>query len=191
MFANLRGARHYIETQTCLALKSAGSSITCSRTASICCLRALLDNSCNAGAKLAKRHGYCSMNVNGQGGGIERECCDCCLLAKDLVSKNESCIAPKGFSTVCMQSFNDCCKLNRSNDYEDDDGPIQLNRNLNKSTDRCTTARCEHFCNDRGGTSVECSCRPGYDLGPDGESCIGMFNHFIPIPFALFPFCLT
>uniref|UniRef100_A0A914Y378 Fibulin-1 n=1 Tax=Panagrolaimus superbus TaxID=310955 RepID=A0A914Y378_9BILA len=166
------GARHYIETQTCLALKSAGSSITCSRTASICCLRALLDNSCNAGAKLAKRHGYCSMNVNGQGGGIERECCDCCLLAKDLISKNESCIAPKGFSTVCMQSFNDCCKSNRSNDYEDDDGPISLNTNSNKGNDRCTTARCEHFCNDRGGNSVECSCRPGYDLGPDGESCI-------------------
>lgn len=66
------GSRHYIETHTCLALRSAGSSITCSRTASICCLRALLDDSCNSGAKLAKRHGYCSMNVNGQGGGIER-----------------------------------------------------------------------------------------------------------------------
>lgn len=66
------GARHYRETSTCMALKSAGSSITCTRTASICCLRALLDNSCDAGVKLAGRQGYCSMNVNGQGGGIER-----------------------------------------------------------------------------------------------------------------------
>lgn len=39
--------------------------------------------------------------------------------------------------------------------------------------DRCISAKCEHLCTDRGGTTVECSCRPGYELGPNGYSCIG------------------
>ncbi|KAK6043629.1 hypothetical protein COOONC_18866 [Cooperia oncophora] len=42
--------------------------------------------------------------------------------------------------------------------------------------DRCAHSKCEHFCNDRGGESVECTCRPGYDLGPDGQSCVGESN---------------
>ncbi|KAE9555848.1 hypothetical protein FO519_000933 [Halicephalobus sp. NKZ332] len=164
------GARHYRETSTCMALKSAGSSITCTRTASICCLRALLDNSCDAGVKLARRQGYCSMNVNGQGGGIERECCDCCLLAKDLVERNEPCIPPKGFSSVCLKSFNGCCNLNHT--FEE--GPTYtMNTGIARGHDRCYPGRCEHICSDRGGLGpVECSCHPGYDLGPDGISCI-------------------
>uniref|UniRef100_A0A1I7YGE9 Fibulin-1 n=1 Tax=Steinernema glaseri TaxID=37863 RepID=A0A1I7YGE9_9BILA len=38
--------------------------------------------------------------------------------------------------------------------------------------DRCAAAKCEHTCNDRGDFEVECSCREGYELGPDGASCI-------------------
>uniref|UniRef100_A0AC34QIH1 Fibulin-1 n=1 Tax=Panagrolaimus sp. JU765 TaxID=591449 RepID=A0AC34QIH1_9BILA len=166
------GARHYRETNTCMALKSAGSSITCTRTASICCLRALLDNSCDAGVKLAKKQDYCSMNVNGQGGGIERECCDCCLLAKDLVARNDPCVPPKGFSSVCLRSFNGCCKLNQTKDFETDSS-FTLYTSSASGNNRCHPGRCEHICSDRGGLGpVECSCHPGYDLGPDGTSCI-------------------
>lgn len=39
-----------------------------------------------------------------------QECCDCCLLAKDLLSRDEECTAPKGFSAACLTSFNRCCK---------------------------------------------------------------------------------
>lgn len=29
----------------------------------------------------------------------------------------------------------------------------------------------------RGGDTVECSCRVGYDLAPDGYSCVGEFAY--------------
>uniref|UniRef100_A0A7E4UMX8 Fibulin-1 n=1 Tax=Panagrellus redivivus TaxID=6233 RepID=A0A7E4UMX8_PANRE len=176
------GARHYRETNTCLNLKSIGSSVTCSRTASICCLRALLDTSCKQGVTLAEGNGYCSMNVNGQGGGIERECCDCCLLAKDLVANKKPCVAPPGFSSVCLLSFNQCCSSNSNATAIPEvklitDGPPQTyyetgNKVGTYKAGRCVNNPCDHECNDRGGEDVECSCHDGYDLGSDGKSCI-------------------
>uniref|UniRef100_A0A914C537 Fibulin-1 n=1 Tax=Acrobeloides nanus TaxID=290746 RepID=A0A914C537_9BILA len=158
-----------------MALRSEGSSITCSRTASICCLRSLLDHSCHSGLEIAKQENLCSININELGGGIKKECCDCCLLAKDLLSRDEECTAPKGFSAACLTSFNRCCK-----NEEGVKPPVQ-NINLPSITkttsltihdDRCSQAKCEHFCTDRGGETIECSCKPGYDLGPDGFSCV-------------------
>ncbi|KAH7697047.1 CBN-FBL-1 protein, partial [Aphelenchoides avenae] len=37
---------------------------------------------------------------------------------------------------------------------------------------RCESANCDHLCTDNGGDNVECTCRPGYDLAPDGTSCV-------------------
>ncbi len=39
--------------------------------------------------------------------------------------------------------------------------------------DRCRGSGCEHLCNDRGGDTVECSCRSGFDLAADGMACVG------------------
>lgn len=75
--------------------------------------------------------------------------------------------------------------------FSSDEGPsYSLNTGVVRGHDRCYPGRCEHVCSDRGGLGpVECSCHPGYDLGPDGVSCIGMF---FPLPLCLprFPYRL-
>ncbi|WKY03987.1 hypothetical protein Q1695_005180 [Nippostrongylus brasiliensis] len=165
------GARHFIQTQTCSNLRSEGSTARCVRTAGICCLRALLDSACEEGTALAKQDDMCPSTVNVLGGGLRKECCDCCLLAKDLLLKNQPCVAPTGFSAACLKSFSRCCR----DSYEVMESVPRstvFDSNTLYSGDRCAHAKCEHLCHDRGGESVECSCRSGYDLGPDGHSCV-------------------
>ncbi|KAK6043626.1 hypothetical protein COOONC_18869 [Cooperia oncophora] len=166
------GARHYQQTHTCSNLKSVGSKASCLRTASICCLRALLDSSCGEGTDIARQDETCPSSINSLGGGLKKECCECCLLANELIAKNQPCTPPTGFSAACLRSFSRCCQ-----------GTFEFTQTIPISTvsennavylgDRCAHSKCEHFCNDRGGESVECTCRPGYDLGPDGQSCVG------------------
>ncbi|KAJ1346558.1 Fibulin-1, variant 2 [Parelaphostrongylus tenuis] len=106
-----------------------------------------------------------------------QECCDCCLLAKELLHKNQPCVAPTGFSASCLKSFSRCCQgsmeIAQSFSHVTDRPSAPI---LDSSTvyfgDRCANSKCEHLCNDRGGETVECSCRSGYDLAPDGYSCV-------------------
>ncbi|CAD6191304.1 unnamed protein product [Caenorhabditis auriculariae] len=167
------GSRHFKQTSTCSSIKSEGTSMTCLRTASICCLRSLLESSCDEGNEIARQEESCPANINILGGGLRKECCDCCLLAKDLLRRNEACIAPTGFSAACLRSFNKCC----NGPFEiTDASEIITGRPLMDAVmqlgDRCADTNCEHLCHDRGGETVECSCRSGYDLGPDGMSCV-------------------
>ena len=69
---------------------------------------------------------------------------------------------------------------NSANENIPEEGPsYTLNTGVARGHDRCYPGRCEHVCSDRGGLGpVECSCHPGYDLGPDGISCIGRFLSF-------------
>ncbi|EGT36148.1 CBN-FBL-1 protein [Caenorhabditis brenneri] len=147
--------------------------MTCQRAASICCLRSLLDNACDSGTDIAKEEESCPSNINVLGGGLKKECCDCCLLAKDLLSRNEPCVAPVGFSAGCLRSFNKCCNGEFEITHATE---IITGRPLNDPHvmhgDRCASANCEHLCHDRGGEKVECSCRSGFDLAPDGLACI-------------------
>ncbi|VDM55995.1 unnamed protein product [Angiostrongylus costaricensis] len=128
--------------------------------------------------------------------GAFKECCDCCLLAKELLHKNQPCVAATGFSASCLKSFTRCCQgpleitqtfphvtAQRNNfrfqfplthflfRVDRPSGPV-----LDNSTvyfgDRCANSKCDHLCNDRGGETVECSCRSGYDLAPDGYTCV-------------------
>ncbi|CAB3405738.1 unnamed protein product [Caenorhabditis bovis] len=188
------GTRHFKNSNTCSSIKSVGSSMTCQRTASICCLRSLLDAACDEGTTVAKSEESCPSNINLLGGGLKKECCDCCLLAKDIVSRNEPCIAPSGFSAGCLRSFNKCCN-----------GDIEITQGADVITgrplmdpavmhlgDRCTASSCEHLCHDRGGDKVECSCRAGYDLAPDGSSCNDRNECLSPIsPCASFEECVN
>ncbi|EYC05992.1 hypothetical protein Y032_0079g1292 [Ancylostoma ceylanicum] len=105
---------------------------------------------------------------------ISSECCDCCLLAKDLLHKNQPCIAPTGFSAACLKSFTRCCQgsLEITQSFPQITGVPTSDSNAVFLGDRCINAKCEHLCNDRGGETIECSCRSGYDLGPDGYSCV-------------------
>uniref|UniRef100_A0A915LYJ3 Anaphylatoxin-like domain-containing protein n=1 Tax=Meloidogyne javanica TaxID=6303 RepID=A0A915LYJ3_MELJA len=88
------GSKHFKEHGNCVSVRAVGSSHSCNRAGSICCLRSLIDASCQAGLLYAQRH---------------KECCDCCLLAKELSERNEACIAPIGFSPDCLEAFNKCC----------------------------------------------------------------------------------
>uniref|UniRef100_A0A915BLJ5 Fibulin-1 n=2 Tax=Parascaris univalens TaxID=6257 RepID=A0A915BLJ5_PARUN len=168
------GARHFRKTATCSLIATESAAVTCTRTASICCLRALLDQSCDHGTNMADTEEYCPANLNQVGGGIRKECCDCCLLAKDLIRRNAECIAPLGFSAQCLRSFNKCC--HRKTEISFPEPLLMTNRpeslHFLGVGDRCASAKCEHLCSDRGGETVECSCRAGYDLGPDGTSCV-------------------
>ncbi|VDK17430.1 unnamed protein product, partial [Anisakis simplex] len=186
------GARYFRKTATCSAIPTESAAVTCTRTASICCLRAILDQACDQGTNMAKTEEFCPSNLNQIGGGLRKECCDCCLLAKDLIHRNAECIAPIGFSAYCLRSFNSCCQRKHGISF-----PLVITKLTLLNTvliimamikppipgrpdtmhffgvgDRCATSKCEHLCSDRGGDSVECSCRVGYDLGPDGTSCI-------------------
>ncbi|GMR48445.1 hypothetical protein PMAYCL1PPCAC_18640, partial [Pristionchus mayeri] len=174
------GSRHFSQTQTCSGIKSEGTTLACSRTASICCLRALLDDACDQGTLAAKTDQTCPSNINALGGGLRKECCDCCLLAKELVRRNEPCHPPNGFASSCLRSFNKCCAT--SIEIEGDDS-LPSAASIHKSSrvssdssifhgDRCSSSKCEHLCNDRGGETVECSCRNGFDLAADGVSCV-------------------
>uniref|UniRef100_F1KUB1 Fibulin-1 n=1 Tax=Ascaris suum TaxID=6253 RepID=F1KUB1_ASCSU len=168
------GARHFRKTATCSSIATESAAVTCTRSASICCLRALLDQSCDHGTNMAENEEYCPANLNQVGGGIRKECCDCCLLAKDLIRRNAECIAPLGFSAQCLRSFNKCC--HRKTEISFPEPLLMTNRpeslHFLGVGDRCASAKCEHLCSDRGGETVECSCRAGYDLGPDGTSCV-------------------
>ncbi|KAI6206683.1 Fibulin-1 [Aphelenchoides besseyi] len=159
------GSRHYREAKTCQGLKSEGNSGTCRRAAEICCLRASLEKSCELGTEMAQTQSYCSSTVNILGGGLRKECCDCCQLGKELRENGEECEAPVGFSAYCLKSFNECCNKNFQQN-------VVSNSVDSDSTDRCKTAGCEHFCTDRGESGIECSCRAGYDLGANGRSCV-------------------
>ncbi|CAJ0587938.1 unnamed protein product, partial [Mesorhabditis spiculigera] len=123
---------------------------------------------------MARNDETCPTNINVLGGGIRKECCDCCLLARELVRRNEPCQAPTGFSALCLRSFNRCCQ----SDLDIITPAVHIPKQPDDVTallqvgDRCATSRCEHQCNDSGGDQVECSCREGYDLGSDGTSCI-------------------
>ncbi|KAK5974576.1 Fibulin-1 [Trichostrongylus colubriformis] len=165
------GSRHFQQTHTCSNIKSEGTRVTCIRAASICCLRALLDSACEEGTELAKQDETCPSSINSLGGGLRKECCECCLLAGELLAKNQPCTPPTGFSAACLRSFSRCCQ-----------GSFEFTQTFPISTvsetnavylgDRCAHSKCDHLCNDRGGENVECTCRPGYDLGPDGQSCV-------------------
>jgi hypothetical protein len=115
-----------------------------------------------------------------------QECCDCCLLAKDLVDKEEPCEAPVGFSAYCLKSFNQCCQQtstavqNLGGVFKDYSSSLlfsvpSLQQDNSADSDRCKQASCDHLCTDRGDNGIECSCRPGYNLDSDGSSCIGWF----------------
>ncbi|KAK0398269.1 hypothetical protein QR680_002506 [Steinernema hermaphroditum] len=153
------GVRHFRESEHCVN-PTGSSSILCNRASSVCCLRALLDQSCNAGRKLAQNNVVCPSLIDRIGGGVEKECCECCMMARDLRSQGKPCVASRKLSASCLQSFNACCNRTRGSF-----GATQL-------VDRCAQARCSHLCNDRGGKKVECSCRKGYTLSPDGFTCI-------------------
>ncbi|RCN31117.1 hypothetical protein ANCCAN_23100, partial [Ancylostoma caninum] len=66
------GSRHFVQTQTCSNIKAEGTSATCVRTASICCLRALLDSACEEGTTLARQDDMCPSSINTLGGGIRK-----------------------------------------------------------------------------------------------------------------------
>ncbi|VDM50730.1 unnamed protein product [Toxocara canis] len=183
------GARHFRKTDTCSSISTESAAVTCTRTASICCLRALLDQSCEHGTNMAETEEYCPANLNQIGAGLRKECCDCCLLAKDLIRRNAECIAPLGFSAQCLRSFNKCCQRKSEISFTQ---PLLITHRPESLHflgvgDRCASSKCEHLCSDRGGEEVECSCRAGYDLGPDGTSCIGLQNIFLMLFWFTFP----
>ncbi|PAV70880.1 hypothetical protein WR25_14670 [Diploscapter pachys] len=94
-----------------------------------------------------------------------------------MLKRNEPCIAPTGFSAACLRSFNKCCSSGSFDlTHSNGGGSIITGRPYENTQmhlgDRCENAHCEHLCHDRGGDTVECSCRVGYDLAPDGYSCV-------------------
>ncbi|KAL3981770.1 Calcium-binding EGF domain family protein [Acanthocheilonema viteae] len=169
------GKRHFEQSLSCTEINLNQTANTCVLTASICCMNTLLEHNCNYGIKMAEKEDQCSSNIDQVGGGIRKECCECCLLAKELLQNDKNCIAPSGFGAECLRSFHQCCSEDAESKHV-----LQHQRYENHSNlvdllhvgDRCISAKCEHICADRGGTMVECSCRPGYELGPDGYSCI-------------------
>lgn len=66
------GNRHYGQTKTCTNIRTEGSSATCLRAANICCLRALLDDRCDEGARQARDEEYCPARINELGGGFRK-----------------------------------------------------------------------------------------------------------------------
>uniref|UniRef100_A0A915EU13 EGF-like domain-containing protein n=1 Tax=Ditylenchus dipsaci TaxID=166011 RepID=A0A915EU13_9BILA len=166
------GSRHFRETQTCTGVRSVGTSSICTRSASICCLRALLDGSCNAGTENARQNNGCTVDVAELGGVIKKECCDCCALAQELVNREEPCVAANGFSSSCLSSFNKCCNqssVGQQTSVRND----WIDTNSQQSTsDPCKNTNCEHFCSKTSDGSAECYCRTGYGLGSDGHSCV-------------------
>ncbi|KAF7640427.1 Fibulin-1 [Meloidogyne graminicola] len=169
------GSKHFREKGNCVSVKAVGSSHTCNRAGSICCLRSLIDASCNSGLLHAQRNKFCSaLNINELAGGVKKECCDCCLLAKDLSENNEPCIAPIGFSPDCLESFNKCCNQTKTNYLSSSNVKSFVDLSLEKvrNASSCAIANCEHLCTIREDGTSQCGCRSGFDLAPDGRSCI-------------------
>nr|CAD2207958.1 unnamed protein product [Meloidogyne enterolobii] len=67
------GSKHFKEHGNCVSVRAVGSSHSCNRAGSICCLRSLIDASCQAGLLYAQRHKVCSaVNINELAGGVKR-----------------------------------------------------------------------------------------------------------------------
>jgi len=82
------GSKHFKEHGNCVSVRAGlveifikiffqplqvGSSHSCNRAGSICCLRSLIDASCQAGLLYAQRHKVCSaVNINELAGGVKR-----------------------------------------------------------------------------------------------------------------------
>lgn len=107
-------------------------------------MRDLNEDSCSTGVKLAQSRGYCAF-AGELSGGIRKvcfqnsyakqafqECCDCCLLAKDLLKQNEPCEPLDDFSPSCLSSFNRCCQ-SAANDIEQQTGSLSLKSNAVQS----------------------------------------------------------
>lgn len=167
-----RGEKHFLLKSSCAKIYKGRSTTACARSASICCLRALMDRTCDYGSSMALDDDYCPLSINQIGGGIRKECCECCLLAKDLVTHSKVCVAPTGFSPGCRRSFFKCCKRQqKTNKLRTNSLSRSRTIRFLRHDDRCLTAKCEQLCEDHGGESVECNCRKGYKLEPDGYSC--------------------
>lgn len=65
------GARHFLQHSKCSQIRTEGSKVSCRRAASICCLRALLDRSCEQGTKMAQG-GSCATTLRMVGEGIRK-----------------------------------------------------------------------------------------------------------------------
>lgn len=173
------GSKHFKEQGNCISVRAVGSSHSCNRAGSICCLRSLIDASCQAGVLYAQRHKVCSaVNINELAGGVKRECCDCCLLARELSEREEPCIAPTGFSPDCLDAFNKCCNqtlaVNKPFIGSSQVQSVGLSIDVEgvENASGCASAKCEHLCTIREDGTSQCGCRSGFDLAPDGRSCV-------------------
>ncbi|VDN06216.1 unnamed protein product [Thelazia callipaeda] len=163
------GRQYFEQTSTCNNIRLDETKVSCILTASICCINTLMEQSCGNGVKKAKQENYCSSNTDQIDGVIHKECCECCLLAKELLLERKNCTPPDGVNWACLRSFHQCCSQNMRSEF---DLQIPTYENFVSTGDGCTRAKCEHFCKNRGSAGVECSCRAGYELASDGYSCI-------------------
>uniref|UniRef100_A0A915JL92 Anaphylatoxin-like domain-containing protein n=1 Tax=Romanomermis culicivorax TaxID=13658 RepID=A0A915JL92_ROMCU len=87
-----------------------GSS--CSRAASVCCLKSLFEKHCTLGEEKAQTYSLCVAGHHAEtyGAGYERKCCECCLLARQMIRDGRQCQPLSTFDILCKRSFENCCR---------------------------------------------------------------------------------
>lgn len=178
------GSRTYAIQGSCpLDISSMARTVfgsSCSRAASVCCLKSLFEKHCTLGEEKAQTYSLCVAGHHAEtyGAGYERKCCECCLLAKQMIRDGRPCQPLSTFDTLCKRSFENCCR-------QDDDqrstssivvthsfAPTTTYSDRLQSHNRCWTDNpCEQLCEDHGHAEVNCACKPGYRLNSDGRTC--------------------
>ncbi|VDP06439.1 unnamed protein product, partial [Soboliphyme baturini] len=93
---------------------------------------------------------------------ISTECCECCLLAKDLSVGSH---LGHSVSAQCNRAFERCSHVaNRLSN-------MTRSKWSEMAGSHCDTLHCEQLCKEDTKKGAQCFCRSGYKLNDDGLTC--------------------
>ncbi|XP_072340671.1 fibulin-1 isoform X3 [Scyliorhinus torazame] len=189
-----KGLKWATEKAECASLPYTLEEQFCSIVQEQCCWVKLEEIHCTNGINMARDNQACEAPgaVTGKCNAVKK-CCQCCLLGKGAKVNGLSCEANQALGYQCGQVYRACCV----GEQEDISLPLTGNNTGEHSTldthnhgtgdvesrnppseledpflnDRCRGGGpCQHQCTDTG-TSVRCSCYPGYKLMEDKITC--------------------
>ncbi|XP_078391236.1 fibulin-2-like [Cetorhinus maximus] len=171
-----------------------------------CCLSTLEELKCQEGVVAATRGSSCSPEANDAcGSDVFKRCCKCCTLGHQARSQGLACGRIPALGLGCGQLFTACCgetdnhlhqpghrreprrpqeaPLTEAGERREEEGrgsPSQVSppevEEEEEDGGRCPAdSPCSQLCR-REGSSIVCSCIPGYQLMSDGSSCAGNYR---------------
>ncbi|XP_068134309.1 fibulin-1 isoform X2 [Hyperolius riggenbachi] len=168
------------QKQECGNLPTLPGSKQCRMTQEQCCINQLEELHCTSGINIANDKESCDIteeqNATCESRFVKR-CCNCCLLGRTAHAQGQSCEQSLFLGYQCSLVFRACCVKGQDGSEapnQDEAHGASIPHSDTEDPylhDRCRGGGpCTQQCRDTG-SSVVCSCYPGYKLQPDGFTC--------------------